>query len=274
MTQTFHLQLATDTLLIDAAQLGLSPKQLQHISVEVQADIIQQPKPCLWLTYYIQLAYASLAAQLNWPTWQQAHVSFTDYLWEQTCLECFIGKFTNDSSIDLSNCKQSAEYIEINVSPSGRYALYKFDDYRSPATLPPTPLLQANYNRAYIDWGNNLSNLAFDNVPAFKLSLVHPAPIINTTITNTNWSTLIFVPRYRYKRSFSIPLDQLACDLFINDSSSFNKKALSLTNPINPCVILYFNNTALYFAPQHASPPDFHDQRYWSAFKDSKTIDS
>ncbi|UNU73871.1 hypothetical protein LU293_02940 [Moraxella nasovis] len=32
---------------------------------------------------------------------------------------------------------------------------------------------------------------------------------------------------------------------------------------INPCVILYRDNTAYFYAVQHATPPDFHDKAYW-----------
>jgi hypothetical protein len=41
-----------------------------------------------------------------------------DRLWEETCLELFLG--TTDS----------AEYWEVNLSPSGHWNVYRFDKYR------------------------------------------------------------------------------------------------------------------------------------------------
>lgn len=251
MVQTFSLQLATDTLSIDAQQLGVSPQQLQHIKVKVIATIVQYSEPCLSLTYQIQLPYTSLANQLNWPTWKQNQVGFTDYLWEHTCLECFIASPTSDKS---PNTNVSTGYVEINASPNGHYALYQFDDYRSPATLPPRPLLQADKSqRAYISWSNISEKL--HPIKTFKLGSIY-----NSTIIHTDLSTLIFTPRYRYQRSFSTPLSQLP----INTTPLNTSDNVGL---LHPCVILWFGEVALYFAPFHASPPDFHQHRYWTPFK-------
>lgn len=53
-----------------------------------------------------------------------------DGLWQHTCCELFLGAATLPA------------YIELNVSPSGDWALYHFSDYRSRATellaSPPT----------------------------------------------------------------------------------------------------------------------------------------
>ena len=51
--------------------------------------------------------------------------SRSDFLWEQTCFECFFD--TGDKA-----------YFELNATPNGHYNLYRFDDYRTPNTQPPT----------------------------------------------------------------------------------------------------------------------------------------
>lgn len=51
-----------------------------------------------------------------------------DNLWQDTCFECFVGFRANDLNIS---------YLEINAAPHGAYALYRFDDYRTPQ--PPMP---------------------------------------------------------------------------------------------------------------------------------------
>jgi hypothetical protein len=42
-----------------------------------------------------------------------------DGLWRHTCFELFIGR------------KASTEYVEYNFSPSGKWAIYQFSDYRA-----------------------------------------------------------------------------------------------------------------------------------------------
>ena len=50
-----------------------------------------------------------------------------DFLWQSTCLECFI--FDRDSE----------NYVEYNFSPNGAWALYAFDSYRKNAENPQSP---------------------------------------------------------------------------------------------------------------------------------------
>ncbi|MEJ6067831.1 hypothetical protein MT378_08795, partial [Psychrobacter sp. 16-Bac2893] len=190
MSQSFDLYLATETLADDAQQLGVTPEALQQISVQVSATLVAQPEAYLQLEYRVTLSLKCLAAQLTWPKWQADKVGFKDYLWEQTCLECFLaGSLISSRSEDSDKSPKTnmtMSYIEINASPEGQYALYEFDSYRSPTTLPPRPLMYADgQTRAAIDWidGNNL-----------KLLIDYP---ISTH------------ERYHYQRSFRMPLDSL-----------------------------------------------------------------
>lgn len=251
MSQLFHLQLATDTLLTDAAKLGIPCGQLKQIHIKVSVTLVQHPNPELQLDYQICLPSTSLATQLDWPTWQKEQVSFTDYLWERTCLECFI----SGKTIDTDEAR-TGRYIEINVSPSGQYALYKFNDYRTPSTLPPVPLLQADgHTKAHITWADNLTISQLDS-----LNRLSPAP--QPPNTSQTLTALIFTPYYHYRRRFKVSLDQIAVNLSINDCNDCcDNTSLDL---LHPCVILQLRDTHLYFASAHASPPDFHQRRYWS----------
>ena len=280
MSQNFHLCLATDTLAADAQTLGVTIEDLQSIQVEVIAKIVkitqttQQLEWHLQLDYRITLPLKSLAAQLDWPTWQPVRVGFADYLWEQTCLECFLagGLVTsslinnsismnddNENGIDAADINKTSAYIEINASPDGRYAVYQFSNYRNPAALPPTPLLQPDGQiRALINWSAShchVSNFATDTEQHSSSEQIEPS--IDSLTFNT-----ITPKSYYYERSFNVPLSQLSnVELDINDT---------VLKYIHPCVILsfgtLFNKTTLYFAPKHASPPDFHDLHYWSLF--------
>ena len=236
MSQSFDLYLATETLADDAQQLGVTPEALQQISVQVSATLVAQPEAYLQLEYRMTLPTESLAALLAWPKWQADKVGFKDYLWEQTCLECFLaGSLISSRSEDSdksSKTNMTMSYIEINASPEGPYALYQFDSYRSPTTLPPRPLMYADgQTRAAINW-----------------------------IDGNNPKLLTHEP-YHHQRSFRMPLDSLTS---LNRKSDYSNDAL--IKYIHPCVILSFGATILYFAPKHASPPDFHNRQYWTPF--------
>ena len=297
MSQTFNLYLATDTLDADAKQLGVTIEDLQNIQVEVIATLAQtakrtqteqiaqsteQPEWQLQLDYRVTLPLKSLAAQLDWPTWQPKQVGFADYLWEQTCLECFLAgaainntvsiNNANEMGIDLADGNKTSPCIEINANPDGRYALYQFKSYRNPATLPPTPLLQADgQTRAFINWTAShcfASNVIASNGNAnpeqnplskqIKPFIDSLTPNITTTKT------------YLYERSFSLSLSQIH-----NKEDVINDTDTGI-DYIHPCVILSFSTTfgttALYFAPKHASPPDFHNLHYWSVLDNQAAL--
>ncbi|WLP94033.1 hypothetical protein [Psychrobacter sp. M13] len=243
MSQRFKLQLAMDGLSIAARQLSISVEQLHLIQVMVDISLIQPST--LALTYQIRLPNRRLASLFDWPQWQPDQVKFIDYLWEQTCLECFITGANPSSDID-----QTTHYIEINASPNGRYALYQFADYRQPDCMPPVPLYKANSDeQASINWIAHLPLNRFLNTSS--LNVAHRA-----TSTPNSLSALMFTAVYDYKRSFTIDLDQLPRSLLAKGIEQ-----------LHPCVILYFDSVALYFAAKHASPPDFHQKHYWTNFK-------
>lgn len=234
MNQFFKLCIAAETIAIDAEQLGVTVEDLQHICINVSAQIIRQPALYLQLTYQVTLPSQVLADQLNWPMWQQAQVRFDDYLWEETCLECFIaGRLIDDH--------KTAPYIEINANPDGRYALYQFEGYRNPATLPPIPLHTAEGQRASIAWTDNIK-------PALSY-VENPLP---------NDSSVANKPHY-YERSFGVPMTQLLSQQYVIANTVIER--------IHPCVILWFGEIALYFASSHSSPPDFHNRNHWLRFE-------
>ena len=240
MSQRFRLQLATDDLSSAAQQLNVAVESLHLIQVRVDITLIKSST--LELTYHIQLLDSNLATLFDWAQWQQQQVKFTDYLWERTCIECFI---SSSSSID--GITQTTEYIEINASPNGSYALYHFDDYRQPNCLPPIPLHKANSNeQADISWTALSPKCHIFNINVPTLSQF-------IKMTPNSLSALTFTALHDYTRRFTVDLEQLPSSLLIRQ--------------LHPCVILYFDNVALYFAPKHASPPDFHQQGYWTDFK-------
>lgn len=263
MSQIFNLCLATDTLAADAEQLGVTIADLQGIQIEVVATLVNRAviaQPTEWqlqLDYCITLPLKSLAAQLYWPTWQAEQVGFADYLWEQTCLECFLAGELINSAVSINeNNNKTNPYMEINASPDGRYALYQFADYRNPATLPLAPLLQGNgQTRASIDW---------KATPFSVSNAAHNAALQAGSMPTSSFNGPLIAgaKTYHFERSFYLSLNQLSQVQTTNDEIGIEY--------IHPCVILSFDTkfgkTALYFAPNHAVPPDFHDTQYWSIF--------
>lgn len=221
MQQRFNLQLFQGTTNNDVKHLGVSTAVLNDILIKVIATIDTRSKPYLWLDYRISLP-EPLLPLIDWKEWQPKQVIFTDFLWEKTCLECFI-----QPSGQLG-------YIEINAAPSGEFAVYEFSAYRTPCQLPPKPLLLKSKllnnsakidNRAAITWQNGED-------------------------LNQSAATL--------QRKFGVDLSQIP-----NFDAALPHFGLS---KLQPCVILSFGNHPLYFAPNHASPPDFHNATFWQAF--------
>ena len=271
MSQFFDLCLATETLASDSQQLNVTTDDLQRIRLQVSATIVEQPELYLQLHYQVMLPLESLAAQLDWSTWQSSQVGFTDYLWEQTCLECFLaGRLVNKDRLinnnNTTNTDEVTNYIELNASPNGCYALYQFKNYRNPATLPPNPLLKADgQTRAFINWINTSKR----QIPLVETEIEAKASSHTSTAAKSLLSEAL-APKnissklYHYERSFRMPLNQL-----FNETDCTNDTIIEY---IHPCVILYFGDTALYFAPKHASPPDFHNRQYWTPFDEQAAL--
>jgi len=107
---------------------------------------------------------------------------------------------------------------------------------------------------------NGIANNGTANAEQNSLS-TQIEPAIDSLTPNTST-----VNSYLYQRSFTMPLSQLS-----NAKAVINDTGIEY---IHPCVILSFattvstrfGTTALYFAPIHASPPDFHNLQYWSIF--------
>lgn len=150
-----------------------------------------------WLdmTFLIQ----NLPPSLHIPLFDANCASHTDFLWEQNCLELFVSD------------KQSA-YYEVNASFDGRFAVYEFDRYRDPATLPPKKSEAITF-----DWRNVETGSAL--VYQFRL---------------------LFLAKARF--------------------------AVDAIARLHPCAIFYINDHPLFYAVNHANPPDFHDKTFWSNF--------
>lgn len=71
---------------------------------------------------------------IQWPEMVSAHPR-ADYLWEQTCLEVFIGVRDEDF------------YREINLSPSQAWQVYQFEEYRYPEDMPPQAAYDIELNQ-------------------------------------------------------------------------------------------------------------------------------
>lgn len=155
-----------------------------------------------WLdiTFILQ----NIPKPIDIPNFDLKNASHTDFLWEQNCLELFISD------------KQSA-YYEINVSLDGKFAVYQFDDYRSPTSMPPRKSSDITLQWRNVEQQNRQS----------RLDLVY---------------------------QFSLLFSQCA---------SFAVENIEL---INPCTILYTDNTPMFYAVNHAIPPDFHDKACWLNF--------
>ncbi len=129
--------------------------------------LITQKNLLLNLHFTIEIP-KNLQQKISWCPFSTENVIFRDYLWEDTCLECFLGK------------QGEKAYIEINASPTGHYAVYQFSDYRTPNSLPPTPL-QTTQGQAKIKWIKHTQK--YERQFSFDLSQL-PPNLINFDLIN------------------------------------------------------------------------------------------
>ena len=244
-------------LFADAASLAWCDTQphliMPQIHVHIEAiaydssnnklynELSTQQTDALRLNYLLTLPHdISQNSALPWFTWLPLKLKpkTADYLWQSTCLECFIaGESAQYKNIEESkDIAQNTQYIEINVSSNGDYALYHFEDYRTPDITPPQtlmllPLLQ-NLQR------NRLIDLQ-PTIDAHYLSKTRDAQIINNSRV--------------FARQITLQLSPLA-------------KLWNKLTYIHPAVILQepHSQQHLYFAPKHTTPPDFHLSKLWT----------
>ncbi|WP_230660534.1 hypothetical protein [Psychrobacter sp. I-STPA10] len=163
-----------------------------------------------------------------------------DFLWQSTCLECFIAGDTSDKQ-----ATDAQQYIEINVASSGHYAIYHFDDYRTPNMMPPRCLISLPKIQKYLQSDSQNSN---------QNSLSNPPDLLTvTTVDDEVINNAFTTNKMVFGRTVSIDLSPLM-------------QIWHCLTLIHPTVILQHQHSQqlLYFAPKHTNPADFHQQQLWS----------
>lgn len=167
-----------------------------------------------------------------------------DYLWEDTCFECFISH----------HYQKNAPYIEINISPTGAFNLYYFDGYRNPQQMPPRQLIDG------IDLTTDINFIAIfpeKNLTQPKILTWQPMTIIFEK----------FLQDIMKRCSVKLQSCQfIMCLNWIKIAKLFENENLSTKIWLNPCVVTKSAKKPLsYWATNHANPPDFHDKSCWVA---------
>lgn len=127
---------------------------------------------CLNVTFVVQ----TLPPSIGIPNFSESLASHTDFLWEQNCLEIFLAD--NQSG-----------YYEVNASFGGSFAIYEFDGYRNPATLPPKKTDAITFKWRNVDTGSALVyqfSLLFSPQAKFlvdDIALVNPCAIFYADTT-------------------------------------------------------------------------------------------
>lgn len=138
--QSFSLTIADESF----AHISTNFQNLcKIINIDTRAELKAQQ---LILDFQVHIP-TELQSVISWQDFDTAMVKHSNYLWQATCLECFIGK------------KDADTYVEINASPNGAFSVYHFDKYRMPDSMPPRPLKLTDNshtitNPAKIEWVN------------------------------------------------------------------------------------------------------------------------
>ncbi|OHC93027.1 MAG: hypothetical protein A2792_11705 [Sphingomonadales bacterium RIFCSPHIGHO2_01_FULL_65_20] len=94
------------------SQLHPHPDFPSSQGVTLSVDCWLAAEDTLTITYHV----TDPEARIVWPAPAQGR---TDGLWQHTCFEAFIGSTSGPA------------YAEFNLAPSGAWAAYAFDDYRT-----------------------------------------------------------------------------------------------------------------------------------------------
>lgn len=161
-----------------------------------------------------------------------------DYLWQSNCYELFLA-FDNTPD---------SPYIEINFSPEGYFNIYHFDGYRKPKRMPPPRLELTEKQRQQLV---NFYNVAEDRQVIFWQESTPQQQKIRDLVEKnfplkSNHSRLVMMVEVAFlaKLCKVMPTDNIwlnACGVYKDTISG----------------------ELAYFAHQHATPPDFHDKKYW-----------
>lgn len=134
MQQNFVLKIAKESL--SGLKSNTLITHIKNIKITANLEIVNH---LLKVSFDI-LIPTKLQPDVIWHTLDDNSFQQKDFLWEDTCLECFIGDSTH------------TEYIEINASPKGYFSIYHFDDYRTPKSMPPRALAINSTENAIISW--------------------------------------------------------------------------------------------------------------------------
>lgn len=164
-----------------------------------------------------------------------------DFLWENNCYELFLGFGTLDK-----NSQQNSPYIEINFSPEGYFNLYQFDGYRVPKQMPPHRLSLTESERQTL--------LNFYNVKGDTQAVFWQTSNMHQQALKTQIEKNFALAPHTHRLVMMIDLSLLAKIL---------GEKIQDTIWLNPCAVFVGEQGRVYFAHQHASPPDFHDKSCW-----------
>lgn len=95
---------------------------------------------------------------------KKSHPKRTDYLWQKTCFEAFIG------------ANGEKRYLEMNFSPSTEWAVYAFEDHRRGMCNPdlvtePTIKVGGNHDSYYLEAKIDLKELPGMDTDRLELSV-------------------------------------------------------------------------------------------------------
>lgn len=137
----------------------------QHSHITIACLIHHNNARQFFISFFIQGTDVSPFTLPAFNTVKQA-----DFLWQTTCFECFFGQG------QINDKHKNNGYIEINASPTGAYACYTFDGYRSPNTLPP---VKANSTQVRLTWSDSIHQSPLAR--HFSVTLSQKASFINPT---------------------------------------------------------------------------------------------
>ena len=129
-------------------------------------------------SWRVSFTIADPSETVVWPA-ATGEASRRDGLWRHTCLEIFVGS------------ARTRSYVEINVAPSGDWALYRFESYRKPPALPEGPAaaefaVSGPFSRRTVSFTIDLAQLeSLVGGPKWRWQ---PTAVLETRSESSHWA--------------------------------------------------------------------------------------
>ena len=178
------------------------PAQPPAIAMQIKAGVVLQSDDALVISFQCCYPHASSDTQILLPA--PTEPIACDNLWQHTCCEAFVSAPDGDGSDNDGD-----GYLEFNFSPSGCWAVYRFDAYRVRDASFVCPFVPQIEFRSNADGFELIATISPKVLPKANSWLVGLTAVIETTDAHKSYWALrhdAAAPDFHLKSQFLLTL--------------------------------------------------------------------